>query len=59
MDTIWNCAFGVDIDIQNNPNNVYYTKSEQLFQETVNINIFGYCGGSYFFAELYFNLKMF
>ena len=31
MDTIWNCAFGVDIDLQHNPDNEYYKKSEELF----------------------------
>nr|UOU03272.1 cytochrome P450 3045C2 [Brachionus rubens] len=31
MDSIWNCAFGVDADIQNNPDNEYYKKCEDLF----------------------------
>jgi hypothetical protein len=45
MDTIWNCAFGVDIDIQNNPNNIYFTKAEQVFSDSVNLNWFFYAGG--------------
>lgn len=31
MDTIWNCAFGLDIDLQNNPNNEYLKNSEKTF----------------------------
>ncbi len=34
MDTIWNCAFGLDIDLQNNPNNEYFKNSEKVFQMT-------------------------
>ena len=36
MDSIWNCAFGLDVDVQNNPNNIYYTKSEEHFASLVN-----------------------
>lgn len=32
MDTIWNCAFGLDIDLQNNPKNEYFVNSENLFR---------------------------
>ena len=31
MDTIWNCAFGLDIDLQNNPENPYLVNSNQIF----------------------------
>ena len=31
MDTIWNCAFGLDIDLQNDMDNIYYEKSESVF----------------------------
>ncbi len=31
MDTIWNCAFGLDIDLQNDLDNEYFYKSEALF----------------------------
>jgi len=34
MDTIWNCAFGLDIDLQNNPDNEYFKNSEKVFQMT-------------------------
>ena len=34
MDTIWNTAFGVDIDLQNNPENIYFQKCELVFKET-------------------------
>ena len=40
MDTIWNCAFGIDIDIQNNPENEYFTKCEKVFSNTEQQNIF-------------------
>ena len=45
MDTIWNCAFGVDIDVQNNPDNEYFTKCEKLFSNTSKINFLMYLGG--------------
>lgn len=32
MDTIWNCAFGIDIDLQNNPDNPYFHKCENHFK---------------------------
>ncbi|CAF1054545.1 unnamed protein product, partial [Brachionus calyciflorus] len=31
MDSIWNCAFGVDTDIQNEPENEYNIRSEAIF----------------------------
>jgi len=33
MDTIWNCAFGVDIDSQNNPNNPFFVKAVEHFKQ--------------------------
>jgi cytochrome P450 len=36
MDTIWNCAFGVDIDVQNNPNDPYFVKSEKIMDNMSN-----------------------
>jgi hypothetical protein len=38
MDTIWNIAIGLDMDLQNNPDNEYLKKSEQLINSTRNIN---------------------
>ena len=32
MDTIWNCAFGLDTDLQNNPDNKYFKNSENVFK---------------------------
>nr|ATW72310.1 cytochrome p450 CYP3045C19 [Brachionus calyciflorus] len=32
MDSIWNCAFGVDANIQYNPDNEYFVKCEKTFQ---------------------------
>ena len=34
MDTIWNCAFGLDIDLQNNPENPYLVHSNQVFRDS-------------------------
>ena len=39
MDTIWNCAFGVDMDLQNNPNNPYLEKSERVFTNMANFTL--------------------
>lgn len=33
MDTIWNCAVGMDIDCQNNPDNVYLSKALLVFKD--------------------------
>ncbi len=44
MDTIWNCAFGLDIDVQNQPNNDYFTKCEQVFSNSWKFNFPMYLG---------------
>ncbi|CAF4717501.1 unnamed protein product, partial [Rotaria sp. Silwood2] len=31
MDTIWSCEFGLDTDMQNNPNNPYFIQSQRVF----------------------------
>lgn len=33
MDTIWNCATGMDIDCQNNPDNLYMSKALLVFKD--------------------------
>lgn len=48
MDSIWNCAFGLDIDLQNNPNNEYFNKCEQVFRNMAEFNIFMFLGGMSF-----------
>ena len=45
MDTIWNCAFGLDIDLQNNPNSPYLTKCEQFMKELATYTLLNYIGG--------------
>jgi hypothetical protein len=45
MDVIWCCAFGYDLDIQNNPNNPYFYKCEDVMLDTVKLRIFNYIGG--------------
>ena len=53
MDTIWNCAFGLDIDIQNNPSNDYFTKCEDAFSNTWKLNALSYFGLYFYeFKEL-------
>lgn len=45
MDTIWNCAFGVDIDVQQSERDIdYFRKSEQFFINTESLNIFSFIG---------------
>nr|UOU03262.1 cytochrome P450 3045C9 [Brachionus rubens] len=38
MDSIWNCAFGVDINMQYEKENEYFTKCEEIFKSTSNLN---------------------
>ena len=39
MDTIWNCAFGVDIQVQENPDNEYFLKCENAIREVGSENL--------------------
>ena len=39
MDTIWNCAFGVDIDLQNKHDNEYFLNAEKFFREVVEFDL--------------------
>ena len=34
MDSIWNCAFGLDNDMQNDPNNLFMEKSVEMVKDT-------------------------
>ena len=34
MDVIWNCAFGIDADIQNHPNNQFFKRAISFFDES-------------------------
>lgn len=49
MDTIWNCAFGYDIDLQNNPNNSYFYKCEGVFRQGLELRFVNYLGGIFAF----------
>lgn len=40
MDTIWNCAFGLDIDLQNDPENPYLINSNSHFKAFENFSLF-------------------
>lgn len=37
MDTIWNCAVGIDIDCQHNPKDPYLLKSLLVFKDLENL----------------------
>ena len=39
MDVICRCAFGIDTDLQNNPNNMYFKKVEAIFARNVRMSI--------------------
>ena len=46
LDVIWNCAFGVDIDVQQSDEGIgYYYKCEEFFKNHEAINIFSFVGG--------------
>jgi hypothetical protein len=52
MDSIWNCAFGVDIDLQNNlsgPDNMYYHKCEKVFKQGTELVFVNYLGSIYIY----------
>ncbi|UJR12510.1 hypothetical protein I4U23_016685 [Adineta vaga] len=40
MDVICRCAFGIDTDLQNNPNNIYFKKVEEIFASSIRLNPF-------------------
>ena len=39
MDVICRCAFGIDTDLQNNPDNIYFKKIEEIFSFGIRSNI--------------------
>lgn len=46
MDSIWNCAFGVDIDLQNaKDNNKYFDNSVAVFKVNEDITLLNFIGG--------------
>lgn len=45
MDSIWNCAFGVDVDFQRNESD-YFSKCETIFRNFEKLNIFSFVGGN-------------
>lgn len=46
MDSILNGAFGVDLDIQQNPKNEYYKRCEQLFEFLARQNLLSFIGSN-------------
>ena len=47
MDTIWNCAYGIDIDLQNNPDNEYFHASEKVFSDAVKFKVLNHLSGTF------------
>nr|QEV83808.1 cytochrome P450 [Brachionus rotundiformis] len=44
MDSIWNCAFGVDINMQYEKDNLYFKKCEEIFLRTLELSLAEYLG---------------
>nr|AHL88987.1 cytochrome p450 3045C4 [Brachionus koreanus] len=44
MDSIWNCAFGVDINMQYEKENLYFKKCEDIFLRTLDLSLAEYLG---------------
>lgn len=44
MDSIWNCAFGVDINVQFEKENDYFYKCEEVFKLSAYLNLPQYLG---------------
>nr|QEV83809.1 cytochrome P450 [Brachionus rotundiformis] len=44
MDSIWNCAFGVDINMQYEKDNLYFKKCEEVFRISSNLILPQYLG---------------
>ncbi|CAF0869176.1 unnamed protein product [Brachionus calyciflorus] len=44
MDSIWMCAFGLDLDMQNNPDNEYFKRCEALFKFIGTPNLLSFIG---------------
>lgn len=38
MDVVWNCAYGIDVDVQNNPNLTFFVKIKNLLNNIANFN---------------------
>lgn len=45
VDTIWNCFFGLDTDVQLSKNNSYTKNFDRFFQDFADYDIFMYLGG--------------
>src|SRR5690606_41997884 len=52
MDTIWNCAFGVDIDLQKKPDNEYFKHCEYIMGQTSNLLFISYLRSEEHTSEL-------
>jgi hypothetical protein len=53
MDTIWGAAFGVDIDLQNNPENIYFSKCERVFKEVSEFGVPQFLGSILIYLVLF------
>ena len=46
MDALWNCAYGIDMNFQNNHNNNYFRRCEIIFRQMEGFNTFMYLGSN-------------
>ena len=56
MDTIWQCAFGVDADSQNRIDDPYYKKCEKVFTDIADFNMLMYFGSKALKKQLILNI---
>ena len=54
MDALWNCAFGIDMDFQNNPYNNYFRRCEIIFRQMDSFNLFMYLGSIYYLDDIFY-----
>ena len=54
MDTIWQAAFGVDIDMQNKHDNFYFSQCEKFIREFDNFKIIHYFASKFYLSFFFY-----
>lgn len=49
MDSVWNCAFGIDIECQKNHDNIFFVKAVEFFKNTAKLSPFVVFNSEYIF----------
>ena len=57
MDSIWSCAYGVDLDVQNNPDNEYFIAAEKVFKDGTKFKLFNYLSSNIVFYIINFDFN--